>query len=87
MADWDFETHEPAPRVDEFSSLCARVFHTTDGVELLKMLRAMTVERALPVTATDAALRDLNAQCRLVRQVEVATARGVSRPATPLAKK
>jgi hypothetical protein len=56
--------------------LCAQVFVGGAGADLLKMFRAMTIEKALPEGASADLLRDLEAQRRFVRRIETAAERG-----------
>ena len=53
----------------EVARAAARCFGTEDGRTLLAYLRAITIERACGPQASDAALRDLEGQRRLVRQI------------------
>ena len=54
----------------------ARCFAGPDGVRVLGTLKAMTLERTLGPDASDAALRDLEGQRRLVAIILALTARG-----------
>lgn len=54
----------------------ARCFATPDGARVLAALSAMTLGRALGPEASDAALRQLEGQRRLVLTMRAAAARG-----------
>ena len=54
----------------------ARCFAGPDGARVLGTLKAMTLERTLGPDASDAALRDLEGQRRLVAIILALTARG-----------
>ncbi|MFC5354536.1 hypothetical protein [Azospirillum himalayense] len=62
-------TGDPAPSF-------ARCFAGPDGARVLATLTAMTLERTLGPDATDAALRDLEGQRRLVALILALNARG-----------
>ena len=53
----------------EIARAAARCFGTDDGRKLLAHLRAITIERACGPQVSDAALRDLEGQRRLVRRL------------------
>jgi hypothetical protein len=53
------------PSVDEFTRLCASTFAGGVGGDLLKMFRAMTIDKTLPDNAPESALRELEAHRRL----------------------
>lgn len=55
------------PNVDQ---LFARVLNTPAGKELMAYLRSITMERVLGADASDAAVRFLEGQRFLVRQME-----------------
>jgi hypothetical protein len=80
MNSWaDLETNrKPEPTPDQLSVVCARVFNGPDGKELMELLRAMTIDRTLPDSASDNALRALEGQRHLVRRLEIATERGIA---------
>ena len=61
------------PNVDQ---LFARVLNTPAGKELMAYLRSITMERVLGADASDAAVRFLEGQRFLVRQMENFTQRG-----------
>lgn len=72
---WPFD--EPgAAAPDETARMFARVFGGADGRKVLAHLRGMTVEAALPPTATDAMLRHVEGQRCLVRHIETLVKRG-----------
>ncbi|WP_188261016.1 hypothetical protein [Azospirillum tabaci] len=54
----------------------ARCFAGPDGARVLATLKAMTLERTLGPDASDAALRDLEGQRRLVALILALAARG-----------
>lgn len=58
--DGNIETHR----------LFYRVFTTPDGAKALEVLRKMTIERCLPPTASDSALRHAEGQRTLVRTIQ-----------------
>ena len=63
---------DDGPRDDglrEIARAAARCFGTGDGRTLLAYLRAITVERACGPQVSDAALRDLEGQRRLVHRL------------------
>lgn len=66
QADGDFET----------AAAFARCFATPDGARVLAALSAMTLERALGPDASDAALRQLEGQRRLVLTMRALVNRG-----------
>ena len=66
--------HEIALR--EVARAAARCFGTGDGRTLLAYLRAITVERACGPQVSDAALRDLEGQRRLVHRLTALIDRG-----------
>ncbi len=65
----------PHPHGDPAPSF-ARCFAGPDGAQVLGTLKAMTLERTLGPDASDAALRDLEGQRRLVTLILALTARG-----------
>ncbi|KAA0680296.1 hypothetical protein [Roseomonas genomospecies 6] len=65
----------PHPDGDPAPSF-ARCFAGPDGARVLGTLKAMTLERTLGPDASDAALRDLEGQRRLVAVILALTARG-----------
>ena len=68
------DAHEDALR--EVARAAARCFGTEDGRRLLAHLRAATVERACGPQVSDAALRDLEGQRRLVHRLIALIDRG-----------
>ncbi len=62
-----------APEIDR---LFARVFQTIEGKQVMNYLRQITVERVLGADASDAAVRFLEGQRFLVRQMENLSQRG-----------
>ena len=60
----------------EIARAAARCFGTGDGRTLLAYLRAITVERACGPQVSDAALRDLEGQRRLVHRLTALIDRG-----------
>lgn len=65
------------PTADEFTRLCASTFSSGIGADLLRLFRAMTIEKVLPDGAPANALLELEAQRKFVRRIEVATERGI----------
>ena len=66
---------EAVPAGDPAPSF-ARCFAGPDGARVLAALKAMTLGRTLGPDASDAALRDLEGQRRLVALILALTARG-----------
>ncbi|MGR0187991.1 Bbp19 family protein [Azospirillum aestuarii] len=66
---------ESGPAGDPAPSF-ARCFAGPDGARVLATLKAMTLERTLGPDASDAALRDLEGQRRLVALILALTNRG-----------
>ncbi|SMH57711.1 Bbp19 family protein [Azospirillum agricola] len=64
---------------DDPSPSFARCFAGPDGVRVLAVLRAMTLDRALGPDAPEAALRHLEGQRQLVAVILALTARGRAR--------
>ncbi len=62
--------------LQNIDQLFARVFNTSSGKELMAYLRSITLERVLSADASDAAIRFLEGQRFLVRQMENFTQRG-----------
>lgn len=83
----EFERRQSGPAAEasaerqSFDEICARVFTTPDGRDLLKYLYALYVDRRLPPQAPDAALREAEAQRRLVADLETARDAGLERMA------
>lgn len=69
------------PTVDEFTRLCALTFAGGLGADLLRVFRAMTIEKVLPDGAPANALLELEAQRKFVRRIETAVARGTKQSA------
>ncbi|MBN1324802.1 MAG: hypothetical protein JW974_01120 [Alphaproteobacteria bacterium] len=53
-----------------------RCFNTQSGIEVIKHLRTITIERFLGPNATDSELRALEGQRALVHQIEMLINRG-----------
>ena len=68
-----------SPNIDQ---LFARVLNTPAGKELMAYLRSITLERVLGADASDAAIRFLEGQRFLVRQMENLIQRGCAAHAT-----
>jgi hypothetical protein len=66
-----------APRIDRFEDTCATVFSTADGKELLRLMRARTIEKRLNHTSSDVDLRWHEAQREFVHSLEIAFERGI----------
>lgn len=64
---------EEAQRVDR---LFARVFSTPDGLEVLALLRARTIERGMDPDAPHSALAYMEGQRQVVRAIEQRVANG-----------
>lgn len=64
---------EEAQRVDR---LFARVFGTPDGLEVLALLRARTIERGVDPDAPHSALAYMEGQRQVVRAIEQRVANG-----------
>lgn len=64
------------PDLRDIARAAARCFGTDDGRRLLAHLRAITLERACGPQVSDAALRDLEGQRRLVRRLTALIDRG-----------
>ena len=62
--------------IREIARAAARCFGTDDGRRLLAHLRATTIERACGPQVSDAALRDLEGQRRLVHRLTALIDRG-----------
>ena len=62
--------------MSEIEKHYARTFNTASGKQVLSHLRAMTIERAVGINATDAELRWFSAQSALVRHIENLIKRG-----------
>jgi len=71
-------TAEPTagPDPDAIARVFARCFKGRDGARALAFLRRLTVERALPATASAEELRDAEGQRRLVKLIETLVQRG-----------
>lgn len=66
-------------RDDVKAMLCARVFSSADGAELMAIMRKETIERVLHAsTVSESALRTLEAQRQFVRDIELARDRGLA---------
>jgi hypothetical protein len=76
-ADLEKNTPRAEPDLDQAADLCARVFTTPDVRNLMKLLRERYIERALPFTVPEAALRSFEGQRQLVREIEALTERGL----------
>jgi hypothetical protein len=68
------------PKDQETAAAFARCFSTPDGARVLGTLTAMTLSRALGPEASDAALRQLEGQRRLVLTVRALAERGREGP-------
>lgn len=72
-----FDTSPPEADSDfETAAAFARCFSSPDGARVLATLSAMTLERALGPDASDAALRQLEGQRRLVLTIRALVNRG-----------
>lgn len=77
MADWkEFEQRKPEaaaqsePDRDRYSELCAAVFTSGSGAELLKMMKQRTIERRSGHAAPEAVLREHEAVRSFVASLE-----------------
>ena len=68
--------HVPPRDLREIARAAARCFGTDDGGKLLAHLRAITIERVCGPHLSEAALRDLEGQRRLVHQIHALIDRG-----------
>lgn len=81
---WDWFAGTTAADAPGSVAACfARCFAGADGARVLAHLRALTLDRALGADASDAALRQLEGQRRLVLTLIALAARGRSSPAAP----
>lgn len=78
---------KPEIQPDEFSLQCAQVFSGMAGQRLLEMFRQITIERELPIGASERALGELEAQRQFVRRIEKATVKGLAAIKTTTEKK
>ncbi len=62
--------------VTDIEKCYARIFKTHEGMLVLSHLRKITIERVLGSDSSDAALRTLEGQRALVRQIEHLIQRG-----------
>ncbi len=79
MQETEFPTADGVSRDDDLGEIAraaARCFGSEDGRTLLAHLRAITVERACGPQVSDAALRDLEGQRRLVHRLIALVDRG-----------
>lgn len=67
---------EEAPATPRFDELCAALFSTGAGAELMNLMRARTIERRSGRGAHDAILREDEAIRRFVASLEAARDRG-----------
>lgn len=70
---------DPAAAETDPAPSFARCFAGGDGMRVLAVLRAMTLDRALGPDATEAALRHLEGQRQLVATILALVARGRAR--------
>ena len=77
-AGWGWFDAATPEAADDFETAAAfaRCFATPDGARVLAALSAMTLERALGPDASDAALRQLEGQRRLVLTMRALVNRG-----------
>ena len=79
MQETEIPTADGVSRDDDLGEIAraaARCFGSEDGRTLLAHLRAITVERACGPQVSDAALRDLEGQRRLVHRLIALVDRG-----------
>ncbi len=67
---------EASPERDQLAVMVMRATLAGDGKALLAWLRSITIERRVPPGAPDAVLRELEAQRRLVFEIERLAAEG-----------
>lgn len=83
MASWDDFKREQrgadAAKDDDIAETCMRVFGSADGRDLLKHLYATYVDRRCRPGATEAELREAEAQRRLVHDLEKLRDEGAQR--------
>lgn len=76
------DLQRPSPKSsaadNEFDALCARMFITADGKELLASLRRKHFEHGGNPLADERALRVRAAQQQFVRDIEIARDRGLA---------
>lgn len=83
----DLERPQPqAPKDDRFADICARIFTTPDGKELLSELRRKHFDLGGNPLAEDRALRVRATQQHFVRELELACERGLANAANRKAK-
>lgn len=85
---WDeFEKARPQPQRGEkqrrFDELCAAVFSAGSGPELLRLMRALTIDARAPTGASEAVLREREAVRNFVFEIERARERGLAETAKP----
>lgn len=79
---WGWFTATPIPP-DDLAASFARCFASPDGTRVLGHLRALTLDRALSPTVSDAALRHQEGQRALVAAMLALVARGRGRGEPP----
>lgn len=73
---------EASPQTnDTFEDVCARVFTSGDGRELLKHLYAQYIDRSCRPLASEAELREAEAKRALIRDLETRRDAGIQRAA------
>ena len=77
---FDGASPETTAKDHETAAAFARCFATPDGVRVLAALTAMTLSRALGPESSDAALRQLEGQRRLVLTIRALIERGREGP-------
>jgi hypothetical protein len=87
---WDeferIKERSESPDATRFDQLCAQVLTSGSGAELLKLMRARTVEQRSPPRAHEAQLREDEAVRRFVASLEAARDRGnLPKPKPPAA--
>ena len=71
-----FDPAPPRPQAPPIATAFARCFAGPDGARALAHLRALTIERRLPPTVSEAELRHLEGQRALVAHIIALVARG-----------
>jgi hypothetical protein len=72
------EGGQESPEQKRFAELCATVFSSGAGAELIKLMRARTIERRTPANAPDYQFRGDEAVRRFVEDIETQRDRGIA---------
>jgi hypothetical protein len=68
---------KPPAEYDRFNDLCATVFTTADGKELLRLMHANTIDKRSPERSTEPQLREDEAKRWYVASLERARDKGL----------